>query len=1268
MFMTTQKAIAAPSGARIAPVLAGAAKSSANSDNNTLLRKALKLASIQRARNVDVDFRALEELTPDAQDTSASRTMRVHFFDDASMLIEINRTEPTASGGIAYVGKVAGEKNSLAVFVNNAGTLSLNVFTAGDRYALHGSRETGFLATQKSRSDLPDHPRITPATAFEKATGITNSQSATAKPTPLPSTSQKSGSPSQSKNVVDDGSTIDVMVVYTVAAKLAQTPGTAAQMHANIDAQIAITNAIYANSNVVQRLRLVYRGEVDFVEANTAADLTKLVNTVDGYLDDVPLLRELYGADLVSLWGVYSDACGLSSIMYTEDPVFASLGYNVVNSPLCTGAGDYSYAHELGHNMGLLHDTYADPTASTTVTPEGSGTSSSVTYAHGYVDFTNRFRSVMATFAQCLASSVSCLRIPYFSNPAVSFDNNAFYAPATSAPTGNASTAHEARALNDTRETVANFRAGLSSFNGPGVIALLPRSYAVSENTGTVQLSVGRHVGSTGAVSVNYTTVDGTALAGSDFTAVNGTLTWADGDSSVQTISVPILQDAIFEGNESFTVLLDGATGGASVETSGGTTASATITIIEDEEPGVLVFVPVTPVTVAEAGSSVQLSIARTLGSVGVIAVNYAAISGTAISGQDFATTSGTLSWADGDASEKIITVPILLDALLEGTESFTVVLSGATGGASIGSKGGTSTARTINITDDEADFFPAGGVIAANYVTPAASPGAWTVEPSDGNLSPSSLRSAQTVGAGSASDSNTWNFVNSDLEYAGTFQAGNVDFAYKVSSYMQTGQSFVYGELEFWIDSQLMFSSGGGEIGWSTTSIPVAAGAHTLRWRFKNRLPQTCATRVPAPPGGGNCADRAWIDSVSLPLAGATLSILKSSTDTGTGTVTGNGINCGADCQETVVAGTMITLTANPTNGSIFAGWSGGGCVGAGTCVVTMHASQNVTARFDDPFPVDCAIPAAWSTPATATAGWSPATDRARSGKCSLKSNPIPDNGRAEIKLTGNFLAGTLSFYYNVSSEGGYDCLRFFVDADQRAEMGNCFGNSGSGASGNISTWTLVQIPISAGARTFRWSYEKDSSSSDGADTAWIDDVVLPAPSLVLNAVYSRKTHAGLGPFDIDVDKSAKINEPVTIEPRAPGAGHSVVFRFNGTVTSVGTVSAFDTLLASVTIASTNVSGNEVTVTLSNVADRQRVTVSLTGVNGTTTVDASLGFLLGDVNDSRVVDGTDTGKVKARSGQTVNQSNARYDVNVSGVVGAADIAAVKARSGRVLQ
>ncbi len=79
-----------------------------------------------------------------------------------------------------------------------------------------------------------------------------------------------------------------------------------------------------------------------------------------------------------------------------------------------------------------------------------------------------------------------------------------------------------------------------------------------------------------------------------------------------------------------------------------------------------------------------------------------------------------------------------------------------------------------------------------------------------------------------------------------------------------------------------------------------------------------------------------------------ATFLLTATKSGTGSGTVTATGIACGADCNEIYAQNTLVTLTASPAAGSTFAGWSGAGCSGTGSCIVTMSAAQTVNAQFD--------------------------------------------------------------------------------------------------------------------------------------------------------------------------------------------------------------------------------------------------------------------------------------------------------------------------------
>ena len=82
-------------------------------------------------------------------------------------------------------------------------------------------------------------------------------------------------------------------------------------------------------------------------------------------------------------------------------------------------------------------------------------------------------------------------------------------------------------------------------------------------------------------------------------------------------------------------------------------------------------------------------------------------------------------------------------------------------------------------------------------------------------------------------------------------------------------------------------------------------------------------------------------------PSGGFTLTTAKAGTGVGTVTSSPTGIDCGATCSYTYVAGKMVTLTATPSTGSNFSGWSGGGCSGTGPCTLAGNGSVTVTATF---------------------------------------------------------------------------------------------------------------------------------------------------------------------------------------------------------------------------------------------------------------------------------------------------------------------------------
>jgi hypothetical protein len=110
----------------------------------------------------------------------------------------------------------------------------------------------------------------------------------------------------------------------------------------------------------------------------------------------------------------------------------------------------------------------------------------------------------------------------------------------------------------------------------PGVIQFAAATQSVNEDAGTIEITLTRSGGSSGSVSVNYATTEGTAKDGVDFAQTSGTVTFAAGQTS-QSFSVPILNSGKVGGSTSFQVTVSGPTGGATL----GTTKLLTVTITD---------------------------------------------------------------------------------------------------------------------------------------------------------------------------------------------------------------------------------------------------------------------------------------------------------------------------------------------------------------------------------------------------------------------------------------------------------------------------------------------------------------------------------------------------------------------------------------------------------------------------------------------------------------------------------------------------------------
>jgi uncharacterized protein YhfF len=227
-----------------------------------------------------------------------------------------------------------------------------------------------------------------------------------------------------------------------------------------------------------------------------------------------------------------------------------------------------------------------------------------------------------------------------------------------------------------------------------GSIQFSAPTYSVAENGASVTITVTRVGGSYGAVGVNYASSDDTAIAGSDYTAVSGSLSFGDG-VTIKTFTIDIIDDVDYEGDESLNLSLSLVTGGASL----GTPATAVLNITEDEptpSAGSLQFsAPVYTVTENEA--TAIITVTRINGSFGIVGVDYASADGTAIDGSDYTAVGGSLSFGDGVTSQTF-TIDVIDDVDYEGDETVNLILTNPTGGAGLSSP----TTAALTITEDD--------------------------------------------------------------------------------------------------------------------------------------------------------------------------------------------------------------------------------------------------------------------------------------------------------------------------------------------------------------------------------------------------------------------------------------------------------------------------------------------------------------------------------------------------------------------------------------
>ena len=290
----------------------------------------------------------------------------------------------------------------------------------------------------------------------------------------------------------------------------------------------------------------------------------------------------------------------------------------------------------------------------------------------------------------------------------------------------------------------------------PGTLAFTASAYSVNEGAGQATISVSRTGGNSGAVSVNFSTADGTANVIADYGEVIGTLSWADGDTATKTFVVPIVNDSVDEADETVLLTLSKPGGGATI----GSAGSAVLTIVDDDLPP---KVSINDVSIAEGNSGTTdftFTVTLAAASSQTVSVNYTTADNTAQAGSDYQAANAMLTFVPGETSKQF-TVVVNGDTQVEANETFVVNLYNLIN-ASVGKVTGVGTI----VNDDSNSSSP----------TIEFSQGNYSVQEDLGAFNLTVTRSGDTSGA-STVDYQTVDGVaiqKSDFEYT----AGTLTFA----------------------------------------------------------------------------------------------------------------------------------------------------------------------------------------------------------------------------------------------------------------------------------------------------------------------------------------------------------------------------------------------------------------------------------------------------------------------------------------------------------